>query len=95
MLRSDSQEGDAILKLVANLNNLLVHVKLVCGFIVTRKQLHEGDGIGESIHSAFGVVKVDARNPLRNYLLPFAPYKARNSFRLSGSDCQTECAYLG
>ncbi len=55
MRRSGTQEGDAILKLVADLNNLmLVHVKLVCWIIVTRQQLHEGDGIGESVHSAFG-----------------------------------------
>jgi hypothetical protein len=84
MRRSDSQEGDAILKLVADLNNLmLVHVKLVSGIIVTRQQLHEGDEIGESVHSAFGVIKVDAGNPLRYYLLPLAPYKARNSFLAS------------
>ncbi len=48
MRRSGTQEGDAILKLVADLNNLmLVHVKLVSGIIVTRQQLHEGDGIGQ------------------------------------------------
>ena len=84
MRRRGTQEADAILKLVADLNNLmLVHVKLISGIIVARQQLHEGDGIGESVHSAFGVIKVDAGNPLRHYLLPLAAYKARNSFMAS------------
>jgi hypothetical protein len=81
MLRCDSYEGDAIFELVANLNNLmLIHVKIVCRIIVPRKQLDEADGIGESVHSAFGVEKVDAGNPLRHNLLPLAPYKASHSF---------------
>ncbi len=84
MRNSDSHEGDAIFELVADLNNLmLVHVKIVCGIIVTRKQLDEADGIGESAHSAFGVVKIDAGNPLRHYLFPLIPNKARNSFLAS------------
>ncbi len=84
MRRSGTQKGDVILKLVTDLNNLmLVRVKLVNGIIVTRQQLHEGDGIGESVHSAFGVIKVDAGNPLRHYLLLLAPYQARNSFLAS------------
>jgi hypothetical protein len=64
---------------------MLVNVKLVSVIIETRKQLHEADGIGESVHSAFWVVKVpvDAGNPLRHYLLPLAPNKARNSFLAS------------
>ncbi len=61
----ENHEGDAIFELVADLNNLmLVHVLVVCWIIVTRKQLDEADGIGKSVHSAFGVVKVDAGNPL-------------------------------
>jgi hypothetical protein len=84
MLRSDRHEGDAIFESVADLNNLmLVHVKLVCGIIVTRKQLDEAGGICESVHSAFGVVKVDAWNPLRHYFLPLNPNKDRNSFLAS------------
>ena len=81
MRRSDTQEGDAILKLVADLNNLmLVHVKLVSGIVVTLQQLLEGDGFGQSVHSAFGGIKVDAGNPLRHYVLPLATHKAINSF---------------
>ncbi len=84
MLRSDSHEGDATFELVANLNNLmLIHVKIVCRIIVQRKQLDEADGISESVHSALIVVKVDAGNPLRHYLFPLTPNKARNSFLAS------------
>ncbi len=44
MRRSGTHEGDAVLELVADLNNLmLVHVKLVGGIVVTLQQLLEGD----------------------------------------------------
>ncbi len=47
MLCSESHEGDAILELVADLNNLmLIHVKIVSIIIVPRNQLDEADGIG-------------------------------------------------
>jgi hypothetical protein len=99
MLHSDSPEGDAIVELVADLNNLmLIHVKIVCRTTVQRKQLDEADGIGESVHSAraFGIVKVDAGNPLRHYLFPLTPNNARDSSwigQLSGFYGQTERAY--
>ncbi len=74
MLHGDSHEGHTIFELVADLNNLmLIHVKIVCRIIVPRKQLDEADGIGESVHSAFGDVKVDAWNPFRHCLFPLTP----------------------
>jgi hypothetical protein len=47
MLLRDIYEGDAILELVAGLDNLmLIHVKIVHRIIVPHNQLDEVDGIG-------------------------------------------------
>jgi hypothetical protein len=84
MRRSGTHEGDAVLELVTDLNNLmLVHVKVVGGIVVPREQLLEGYGFGQSVHSAFGGIKVNAGNPLRHNLLPLAPDKASHSFLAS------------
>jgi hypothetical protein len=89
MQRSESHEGDAILELVADLDNLmLINVKIVRSVIVPRNQLDhlcldETDGNGQSVHTAFCAVKVDSRNPYRHNLCPLIPNKAHKSFLAS------------
>ncbi len=47
MLYRENNEGDAMLELVADLDNLmLINVKIVCRIIVPRNQLDEADGFG-------------------------------------------------
>jgi hypothetical protein len=73
---------------------MLIHVKIVCRIIVPHNQLDEAHGIAWSVHSAFGVVNVNAGNPLLHNL--FQHYHSEQGARqLSGFYCQTERAYRG
>jgi hypothetical protein len=81
MVHHESHEGDAILELVANRDNLMLdHVKVITWIVVPLKGLDEADRFSKTIHTAFSAVNAaNAWNSFLHYISPLGPIMPRDS----------------